>query len=328
MNHAITRISVGLPVYNGEEFLAKAIDSILGQTYENFELIVSDNASTDATEQICREYAAKDRRIRYERQPRNQGAAWNHNHVFELARSEYFKWVSHDDFIDATFLQRCLEILDANPQVVWCHSKSVLVDPSGQRFSGFYGRELSYADDESAGPSRLSPWPHQRFRAVVMSKSNLDVYGLIRSSVMSKTGLMIPYYGMDKVFVAELSLWGKYMEVPEVLYYGRVHAKASGSLPTARQQWEFINPQRKRRFPMTRLHLLTGHAQAVRRANLSFGERTRCRLVLVNYLLQMKKWKSVIARTLRGTGTGGGFLDAMEDQQDKEHKRSNPVAVP
>ena len=98
------RVSIGLPVYNGENFLEFALDSILGQTFQDFELIISDNASTDATESICRRYAAKDSRIRYYRNPNNQGAAQNYNRVFALARGEYFKWAAHDDVCKPNYL--------------------------------------------------------------------------------------------------------------------------------------------------------------------------------------------------------------------------------
>jgi glycosyltransferase involved in cell wall biosynthesis len=314
MIDAAPRVTIGLPVYNGEDFLAEAIDSILTQTYEDLELVISDNASTDATEDLCRSYAAGEPRIRYERQPDNRGAAWNHNRVFERARGEYFKWAAHDDFVKPTYLERCLEVLDGDPGVVWSHSRSVLVDPRGHLLPGTHGRELRYdVPDRPSGPTRLSPRPHQRYRAVVMSQSNLDVFGLIRSTVMKRTGLMIPYYGMDKVFVAELCLAGRYQEVPEVLYFGRVHPNASGALPTSAEQQEFINPHGRQRFSMIRLHLLAGHSRAIRRADLDAAERARCFLVLVAYLLQVRKWKSVLTRAFRGSGTGGGFLEALND---------------
>jgi glycosyltransferase involved in cell wall biosynthesis len=92
MTSKIPRVSIGLPVFNGEKYLAEALDSILSQTYRDFKLIISDNASTDRTEQICREYAAKDRRIRYYRNEKNIGAPKNFNRVFELSSGKYFRW--------------------------------------------------------------------------------------------------------------------------------------------------------------------------------------------------------------------------------------------
>lgn len=122
------RLSIGLPVYNGEEYLAESLDALLGQTYGDFELVISDNASTDGTQDICREYAARDARIRYLRQPRNIGATPNHNQVFAECRGELFKWASHDDLYGRDLLRRCVEALDARPEVILAHMR-----PGGHR---------------------------------------------------------------------------------------------------------------------------------------------------------------------------------------------------
>ena len=103
---SVPRLSIGLPVYNGEDFLAESLDSLLGQTYEDFELIISDNASTDGTADICRRYEKQDSRIRYIRQPRNLGCAPNHNVLVQYARGELFKWASHDDLYGRELIER------------------------------------------------------------------------------------------------------------------------------------------------------------------------------------------------------------------------------
>src|SRR5579871_3942080 len=117
MMHEI-RVSIGLPVHNGERYLREAIDSLLAQTYRDFELIISDNGSTDGTEAICRAYAAADPRIRYYREEQNRGCAWNWNRVFALARGEIFKWAAHDDVCAPRLVERCLEALDRCPEAV------------------------------------------------------------------------------------------------------------------------------------------------------------------------------------------------------------------
>ena len=122
VNQELPHVSVGLPVYNGERYLRQAIESIQSQT--DLELIISDNASTDATEGICREYATRDPRVRYYRSDQNRGAAWNHNRVVELARGEYFKRQCHDDYCDTTFLEKCLAVIHSNPDVVLCYPRS------------------------------------------------------------------------------------------------------------------------------------------------------------------------------------------------------------
>src|SRR5947207_10432807 len=109
------KVSIGLPVFNGEKFLAGALNGLLQQEFEDFELIISDNASTDSTEAICRDFATKDRRIRYQRNKTNIGASGNYNRVFELARGDFFKWASHDDECHPSLVRRCLETFDDAP---------------------------------------------------------------------------------------------------------------------------------------------------------------------------------------------------------------------
>ena len=108
----VPRLSVGLPVYNGENFLAESLEAMLGQSYQDFELIISDNASTDGTGDICRRYARQDSRVRYIRQPLNIGLARNHNCLVAEARGELFKWASHDDLYARDLLERCVERTD------------------------------------------------------------------------------------------------------------------------------------------------------------------------------------------------------------------------
>ena len=117
--HGAPRLSIGLPVYNGENYLAESLDALLGQSFEDFELIISDNASTDGTAAISRRYERLDSRVRYVRQPRNVGLAPNHNIVVEQARGELFKWASHDDVYGRELLERCVVALDENPMSSW-----------------------------------------------------------------------------------------------------------------------------------------------------------------------------------------------------------------
>src|SRR6185295_20414870 len=105
MQNRPPRVSIGLPVFNGEQLLRQAVDSLLAQTFSDFELVISDNGSTDGTEAICREYAARDSRIRYLREPENRGGSWNFSRLPPLARGEYFRWSCHDDICEPTHLR-------------------------------------------------------------------------------------------------------------------------------------------------------------------------------------------------------------------------------
>src|SRR5215469_10542482 len=128
---ATPRLSIGLPVYNGERYLAESIEALLGQTYTDFELVISDNASTDSTGDICRRYEKEDSRVRYFRQPRNIGLAPNHNYVVEQARGELFKWAANDDLYARDLVERCVAALDEHPDVVLAHSWTARIDTSG-----------------------------------------------------------------------------------------------------------------------------------------------------------------------------------------------------
>src|ERR1700757_1973550 len=109
------KVSIGLPVYNGEKYLVQALNSLINQDFEDFEIIISDNASTDGTADICRTYASTERRIRYYRNESNIGSAPNYRRVFELARGDFFKWCSHDDICLPGLLSRCLQVFESAP---------------------------------------------------------------------------------------------------------------------------------------------------------------------------------------------------------------------
>lgn len=317
---ATPRVSIGLPVYNGQRYLAEAIESLLAQSFTDFELIISDNASQDATESICRKYAAQDDRIRYDRQDRNRGAAWNFNQVFRLATGSYFKWAAYDDLHAESYLAECVARLDHGPDVSWCHSRSSHFAASGKLLAPPAVRDISYLAPRTAegrSGDRGSADPCQRFAAVVLSQGGcLDIYGVFRRCVLEGTMLHLPYYGAEKVLLGEMALRGRYCEVPETLFYFRVHLESSGGLANARDQilWEDTEAVPWRTF--TRWQLFLGHWRAALRAPLGRRQRLRCLGTVGMYLLQFRKYKEVIRRTLRGQGTGGGSLGCDTDVID------------
>src|SRR4051794_21949091 len=131
------RVSIGLPVFNGDDFLEQAIESLLGQTFTDFELLISDNASTDRTEEICRRFVARDPRVQYWRNPRNIGGMRNANLTFERARGEYFRWAAHDDICGPTMLERLVAELDTRPDVAVVFAAAVAIDVHGEPLTGF-----------------------------------------------------------------------------------------------------------------------------------------------------------------------------------------------
>ena len=211
------RLSIGVPVYNGEAFLRQTLESILAQSFTAFELIISDNASTDATQSIGREYASRDPRVQYHRNSENVGLARNYTRHFSRARGVYFKWASADDLLLPGYLERCVAILDRDPDIVLVYPQTRFVDAKG-----------SVLDILDPGWNLMSDLAHERLRYVVTSAHWVNsILGVIRSSALAKTRLLPGYPGGDYCVLGELSLMGKFYEIAEPLYQRRIHPGSS-----------------------------------------------------------------------------------------------------
>lgn len=309
----VPRVSIGLPVYNGENYLAEALDTLLAQTFTDFELIISDNGSQDGTEEICRCYADRDRRVRYFREESNRGCAWNYNRVLELARGEYFTWAAHDDIWDRTFLARTVEVLDEQPSVLRCFCRYSLVDATGRLLEG--ASDISFVTGMGSIPARNAATPRERVASILFSDSGEDIYALMRTDVLKRTGRYGAVYGSEKVLISELSMRGQYHEIPETLFFSRAHAEASGCITTAAGLQDYIDPKSRRRFAFIRLRLLAAHFQAIWSAPLGLREKIACFGQLVRYTLQWSKWKRVFTTAITGTGNGGGYLKFVRDDE-------------
>jgi glycosyltransferase involved in cell wall biosynthesis len=275
MPHTRCKVQLGLPVYNGEEYLEPALRSVLNQTYSDFELLISDNASTDCTREICLDYAKRDPRIRYFRNPENLGLVRNFNRVFALSNSEYFAFVSHDDDRDPTFLEKCVAVLDGDPTVVLAMSHVKLVDKHGGTVAQ-YDKKLQF-------PNEMAPEPHRRFRDLVMVPHLcIDDYGLIRSSALRRIQpLYESHDGNDRNMLAELSLYGKFYHIPETLFYWRDQRKRD--LPF--EQWaERLDTSHAGEIPMPRWQVLAGYLRTLKRVPLEPDERSRCYAVVAEWV--------------------------------------------
>jgi glycosyltransferase involved in cell wall biosynthesis len=260
------RVTIGLPVYNGERFLADAVESVLQQTFTDFELVICDNASTDRTPEIIESYARRDPRIRHVRNAVNIGAAANFNAAFELGRAPYFKWMAHDDLCAPDFLRRCVEALDRDPAVVLCFPRQLDIDDHGNVVS----TNVFPLD------TRLTS-PHQRFAEIMRFwRGAPGIWGLTRRDVLRRTGLIQDYYASDLVLLAELALHGRFAEVPEDLLLHREHAGRSVYSTDRYSVTTWLNPLRRRprRFPFW--SWFGGYVAAVSRSPLPFAERLRC----------------------------------------------------
>jgi glycosyltransferase involved in cell wall biosynthesis len=212
------KVSVGLPVYNGANFLRASINSILAQDFTDWELIITDNASTDDTEAICRDYAARDARVRYVRNESNIGASGNYNKCFQLSRGSYFRWQAHDDECHPAMLRRCVEYLDAAPtRVAMVYPRGELIDSTGKTITPV----LDHIDSHDSRP-------HRRLARLLWDLNMCDpVFGLIRSDHLRRTQLIGPFFGADYILLGELAMLGEIHELPEVLFRLRAHEKRS-----------------------------------------------------------------------------------------------------
>ena len=267
-------VSIGLPVYNGERFLAEALDSLLGQTFTDFELIISDNASTDATEEICRAFARSDPRIEYRRSPENRGEAWNFNRVLELATGQFFKWAAHDDVCAPTFLERCVETFRSESSaVVLVYPRATAIDEHGAVLWEHWDRlDLREAT------------PHERIKHLVRKPANMgtSIHGLIRTSALRQTRGELPFPGSDYVTLAELALLGEFREIPELLFHRRFHPGMSRRAhATLADLAEWFEPGSSNRVVLEYWTLLFQHLVSIKRAPLGFRERMRCCAVFV-----------------------------------------------
>jgi glycosyltransferase involved in cell wall biosynthesis len=269
MSNHYPLVSIGMPVYNGQNYLRQAVDSILCQTHGNFELIISDNGSTDCTESICREYAAKDARVRYFRNEKNIGASRNFNRVFELSSGPYFKWAAHDDVLHPEFLEKCVRVLEDSSSVVLCFAKSLKIDNHGH-MTGTYDTDNSLCFD--------GPTPRERFREVMrLNYWVIAVFGVIRAHVLKTTPLIGAYVGSDRCLLAELSLSGRIYRVPEHLFYRRDHTESSVRVnpdPQLQIGWYDTRKQGKLCFPHWRYGL--ENWKSVTKTPMNLFEKLAC----------------------------------------------------
>jgi glycosyltransferase involved in cell wall biosynthesis len=292
------RVSVAVPVYNGARYVSRALDALLAQTFDDFELIISDNGSTDSTERICRDYAKRDPRVRYFRAPANNGVVWNFNRCFELTnhQSPYFTWHAADDLVAPRFLERCVAVLDADPSVVVAFGRTQIIDEQDRPV-----RLNDYDIDAD------DPRPHVRFgRAINLDHRRhcaQEVYGVIRRDALARTPLYEPVVRTDSILLARLALIGRFRAVEEPLFLNREHEDRSVRLVPGQQaqtrsrlsRWigtgpvpppEFWDRALAGRITFPEWRILREYARSLSFAPLTEGQRTACHLTLMMFALR------------------------------------------
>jgi glycosyltransferase involved in cell wall biosynthesis len=287
------RVSIGLPVYNGEAHIEDAISSILAQSYSDFELVISDNGSIDKTQEICSEYAEKDGRISYYRLEKNLGAARNFNRVFELSSGEFFKWAASDDVIAPEYLFKCLNVLEQNPSVVLVHSKTGRINKSDE-ITGKY----------DCGTIIDSLNPNDRFKEMLNRKGfPWIIFGLFRKDVLGRTSLFGDYIGSDWNLLAEISLYGRILEIPDLYFFRRDHERSYTTKHYAKfmgvrdyhteSKW-WSGKQQSNLIILPHWKHLFEFFKSVTKVKMSFSNRYLCYEEIIRWLLKdgkrLMKW--------------------------------------
>jgi glycosyltransferase involved in cell wall biosynthesis len=276
-------VSIGIPVLNGEKYLAQTLDSILAQTFSNFEIVISDNGSSDSTNEICREYQRVDSRIRYFQNRKNRGASWNYNEVFRLSQGKYFKWAAHDDLCAPAFLDRCVEVLEGDETVLLCYPRTKAIDEAGEVIR-------KYPAKINAGSMKAYV---RFFEFVCVPHPCVAVFGLIRSNTLRQTRLIGNYASSDRTLLGELSLRGRFYEVPEYLFFYRVHSEQSWHAYRTRHDVEaWYDPMRERKFTFPHWRMLIEHLTSIYRVPLPIKERAISSIYMVWWI--RRNWRKLL----------------------------------
>ena len=285
------RVSIGLPVYNGERYLQRTLDDLLGQTFEDLELVVCDNASTDRTPEILAAAAARDARVRVVRNARNLGALANANRAFALSRAPLYALASYDDRHAPDFLRQLVDALDAAPEAGLAYGRKTLIDSDGAPLAFDADREV-YVDAEGgvfAYDARLERElpgdPVGRYRAVLRSNDvNAPIYGLFRRSLLQRVGEH-KLQGSDRLVVARAALAQPVAFVDAPLFGYRIHAASTYHL--TRAAWLAREAGRADAgSPVDGLRTLHVYLQAVRQARLRMPERLRAGAETLRYAVR------------------------------------------
>jgi glycosyltransferase involved in cell wall biosynthesis len=277
-------------VYNGERFLEETLHSILNQTFTDFELIISDNASTDRTGEIAKAHAKRDDRIRYYRSEKNMGAGWNIRRVYELATGKYFKQAAADDLLEPDFLRRCVEILESDPDCVVAYAGTKEVDENGTFIKNYLTPMKADSND-----------PVARFREMLLISSwCYQIFGVMRMSALRQIPPQGSYSNGDGVLLARMSLLGRFHEIPEHLFISRHHsAQSIKTLPVRLKQPrrfrltnrycalpcpEWWDPTKTRALTFPEFRQLLEYFLSIYRAPLGAGQKLRCYSMLLPWI--------------------------------------------
>jgi glycosyltransferase involved in cell wall biosynthesis len=291
------RMSIGVPVFNGARYLEACVDSLLSQTYCDLEILISDNASTDRTPDICRAYCDLDQRVRYFRQPRNRGVAANYRFVFDHTGGEFFKWAAYDDVCEPQFIERCVATLSRSPSDVLAFPSTTFIDGAGEPLPRVDG----------GARWRNHPKPIGRLNDLLVDPTRSFAkwqFGVIRRAALVRTGLIRNYDASDQVLMAELALLGGFARVSEPLFRLRIHESTSGVANVSPGELaDWYDPDRGDQYPLDRTSTLLGYVGAVMSSPLSVHEKVAGTGLVARWLVSNRQWR-VIGGELKRRAVG------------------------
>lgn len=298
------KVSFGVPVYNAERYLPHLLDSILAQDFQDFEIVICDNDSTDQTQSICRAYAQRDQRVRFHWNDCNIGQVANVNRVFELSRGEYYRFIGADDWLEPDYLTKCVNMLDERPETIGVSTFQDFIDDEGNRY---------YSEYE--GERFESSKPHRRFaRMLWFTNANYlyvdPLYCLIRSDAMRKTKLCQMLPRMDGILAAELALIGDFQHIPECLAHRRREHKPNQATKEAILQR--FHPTRWRELEHSNAKICNAYMTMIRESDMNIWEKANCTASVAKYFTAAAGRDSIknVKTTLRNI-PGYQFLKAV-----------------
>jgi hypothetical protein len=301
--------SIGLPVHNGARYLRGAVESALAQTFEDFELVISDNASTDDTPTVCRELADRDGRIRYEPLETNIGPVGNHNRCIELSRGRYFMWLAYDDLLGPTQLERCVETLEREPRAAMAFPRLRYIDERGNLLGWQESPDLSIVADDAGA---------RAWQLVEMELASTEIfsafYSLFTREALDRTRRHGTYVAADQVLLFELVLAGKLMQIDGAEFRRRIHEESSMEshrTPAQRAVWFGSAPTK--RPPLVHWSLFAHHYEAVGRSSIPWRSKLRAHRA-VTYRAA-REWRNL----------GGDFKDAYRGLRAERQTRGRDV---
>lgn len=278
-------ITIGLPVYNGENYVGESIRCLRDQTFGDFRLIISDNASTDATEEIARSAARDDERVIYHRQRVNLGGPANYNFTLAQAEGEFFMWHAHDDLRDPRFLELAYAHMVDSRTTSVTFSRSIAIGPDGEHLGPMFRPE-----------GLVHHSAHRRLRAVIGApRPELALFGLMRRELLEQTGKHGSFKGGDRILVAEMALLGDFHELDDVLFQNRDHpdryTRMSAGPEAEPKRREWWDPTRTAdTISMPRWRGFREYLGAIRRHPLTTAERIRCSMALFQSLFDNRRY--------------------------------------